>query len=126
MRAAAVRLSSLMMGQTYSTVPVTGSPLSPARTLAISPARTLAKSRDETVAAIHTVERSAMTIWVALYGVSVMQIQVLHGARRTSIQGAISIAALWGAFNQEETRSANPAYILRSPNELQSLLRQWD
>ena len=30
---------------------------------------------------------------VTLYGVSVMQIQVLHGARRTSIQGAISIAA---------------------------------
>jgi len=38
--------------------------------------------------------------------------------------GAITIAALWGAFNQEETRSAHPAYVLHSPHELQSLLPQ--
>lgn len=38
---------------------------------------------------------------------------------------AISIAALWGAFNQEETRNAQPAYVLHSPHELQLLLRQW-
>ncbi len=38
---------------------------------------------------------------------------------------AISIAALWGAFNQEETLSAKPAYVLHSPHDLQSLLRQW-
>ncbi|MFT3878340.1 MAG: HAD-IA family hydrolase [Gemmatales bacterium] len=39
--------------------------------------------------------------------------------------GAISVAALWGAFNREETRNAKPAYILNSPDELHSLLRQW-
>lgn len=39
--------------------------------------------------------------------------------------GATSVAALWGAFNREETRNANPVYILNSPLELQSLLRQW-
>ncbi len=39
--------------------------------------------------------------------------------------GAISIAALWGAFNLEETLNAKPAYVLTSPLELQSLLSQW-
>lgn len=39
--------------------------------------------------------------------------------------GAVSVAALWGAFNREETRNAKPAYVLASPHELQSLLSQW-
>ncbi|HQR07667.1 MAG TPA: HAD-IA family hydrolase [Gemmatales bacterium] len=39
--------------------------------------------------------------------------------------GAVSVAALWGAFNREETRNAKPAYVLNSPHELHLLLRNW-
>lgn len=39
--------------------------------------------------------------------------------------GANSVAAMWGAFNPDETRNAQPDYILASPLELQSLLSQW-
>jgi O-antigen/teichoic acid export membrane protein len=42
-------------------------------------------------------ESAVLTVLVAagftLYGVSVMQVQVLHGARRTGVQGAISVLA---------------------------------
>lgn len=38
--------------------------------------------------------------------------------------GAITFAALWGAFDREQTRNAHPAYVLTSPLELQSMLRK--
>lgn len=53
----------------------------------------LVKLGNEEISANSALLTVLIAAGVTLYGVSVMQVQVLHGARRTGVQGLVSIAA---------------------------------